>query len=82
MNKKKLKMLLHWLVSTLICFVLIYLFVFFGGWKLVESGDPILLELAAAIAMGFIFWIVYEVTRGMEEKMKELEKRIAELEKK
>lgn len=82
MKNQKWKMALHLLVSVCICFVLIYLFVFFGGWKLLEAKDPILLELVAAIGMGFILWIFYEVTRGYEAKLAELEKRISELEKK
>ena len=82
MKNNKVKMLLHWLVSTVISYVVIYIFVFFGGWKLFESGDPILLEIAAAIAMGFIFWVIYEITKGQETKIKELEERIAALENK
>ena len=78
---KKHKMLLHWLISTFICFILIYLFVFFGGWKLAESGDPILLEVLAAIAMGFIFWIMFEITSAQQAKIQELEQRITALEK-
>lgn len=47
-----------------------------------ESGDPILLELAAAIAIGFIFWIIYEIVKAQDTKIKELEDRISALEKK
>lgn len=78
--KNRHKMCLHWLVSTVICFILIYLFIFFGGWKLAESGDPILLEILAAIAMGSVFWILYEVASDQNRKIQELEKRIAALE--
>lgn len=81
MKKNTLKMLLHWLVSTVLCFVLIYLFVFFGGWRLLETGDPILPEVVAAIAMGFVLWLVYEITSAQDAKIGALEKRIAELEK-
>ena len=47
--KSKLKLLLLWLAVFAACFVIIYLIVFFGGAKLFESGDPILIELGAAL---------------------------------
>jgi hypothetical protein len=53
-----------------------------GGWRLLESRDPILWEVAAAIAIGFIIWLIYEFGAFFERKIKELEKRIEELEKK
>ena len=39
--KNKAKMLLRWLGVFLLCFITIYLIVFFGGWRIFESGDPI-----------------------------------------
>ena len=42
--KDKIKLLLRWVGIFLLCLIVIYLFVFFGGWKLFESGDPILIE--------------------------------------
>lgn len=75
-----MKMLFHLFASVVISFVLIYLFVFFGGWKLLESGDPILLEIVAAVAMGFIFWVMFEIATSLEAKVAELEQRIAALE--
>lgn len=80
MKNQKVKMLIHFFASVCISFVLIYLFVFFGGWRLLESGDPILLEIVAAIAMGFVFWVMYEITKGYEAKLTELERRIEVLE--
>ena len=80
MKNQKVKMVFHFFVSVCISFVLIYIFVFFGGWKLLESGDPILLEIVAAIAMGLIFWVMYEITKGYEAKLAELERRIEALE--
>lgn len=82
MKKRNIKMGIHLIVSILVCFVVIYLFVFFGGWQLFEAGDPILLEIAAAIAVGFILWIVFEISKFHEAKIEELEKRIEALEKK
>jgi cytosine/uracil/thiamine/allantoin permease len=81
MRNKKLKFTLHFLICFVISFVCIYLIIFFGGWRLFESGDPILLEIAAAIVIGFVIWLIYELSAHFECKIKELEKRIEKLEK-
>ena len=73
-------MLFHLLISIVLSFLCIYLAVFFGGWKLIESGDPILLEIAVSLIVGFIFWIIFELSKFYEEKLKELENRVKELE--
>ncbi len=80
MKNQKMKMILHWLICTIISFVFIYILVFVGGWKLIESGDPILLEIAISILVGFIVWIIFEFSKHYESKLKELETRIEELE--
>jgi len=82
MNNKTLKYILHWLIATVVSFAVIYLFVFFGGWKLLESGDVVVLEFVAALALGTILWIFFEVTKEMENKIRQLEDRISQLEKK
>ena len=79
--KKKLKLYLRWFISILFSFVCIYLFIFVGGWKLLESGDPIRMELAAAIVVGTILFVMNEVTTAQDKKIKDLEQRVAELEK-
>lgn len=79
---RKTKMLLHWLVCTVVSFLCIYLFIFAGGWRLVESGDVILIEIAVSIIIGFVFWIIFELTRFYDLKIETLEKRIEELENK
>ena len=79
--KQKLKLYLRWFLSILFSFVCIYLFIFFGGWKLVESGDPIRIELAVAIIVGTILWVMNEVAKAQDKKIKDLEQRITELEK-
>lgn len=81
MKNKKQRFILHFLICFVISFVCIYLIIFTGGWSLFESGDPILLEIAAAIVIGFIIWLIYELSGQFECKIKELEKRIEELEK-
>ena len=79
--KQKLKPYLRWFISILFSFVCIYLFIFFGGWKLMESGDPIKMELAAALVVGTILFLVNEVTTAQDKKIKDLEQRLTELEK-
>jgi hypothetical protein len=78
----KIKYGLHFLICFIGSFISIYLVIFLGGWRLLESRDPILWEVAAAIAIGFIIWLIYEFGAFFERKIKELEKRIEELEKK
>ena len=79
---RKTKMLLHWLVCTVVSFLCIYLFIFAGGWRLVESGDVILIEIAVSIIIGFVIWIIFELTRFYDLKIETLEKHIEELENK
>ena len=81
MKNKKLKAILHFLICFAISFICIYLIIFAGGWRLFEGRDPILLEIAAAIVIGFVIWLIYEWSALFECKIKELEKRIEELEK-
>lgn len=81
MKKTFLKYLLHLLICVVFSFVCIYMLVFAGGWKLIESGDPILIEIAVSIVVGIVIWMFFEITRLMEAKIKSLEKRIEELEK-
>lgn len=38
-----------------------------------ESGDPILLEIAAAIVIGVLITIIYEAKTDSDEKIRELE---------
>ena len=80
--KDRIKSLLKWLAVFLFCLIVIYLFVFFGGWKLFESGDPILIEVGVAFILSFFVFIFNEVVTGLEKRVKSLEERINELEKK
>ena len=78
--KKKAKMLLRWLGAFILCFLAIYLTVFFGGWKLFESGDPILMEIGAALVLSIFFFAINEVLTIHEKKIKDLEEHIKKLE--
>ncbi len=78
--KDKIKLVLKWAVTFIICFIVIYLIVFFGGWKLFESGDPILIEIGVAFILSFFVFIFYEMVTGLKKQVESLEKRIEELE--
>ena len=80
--KDKIKLLLRWAGTFVLCLIVIYLFVFFGGWKLFERGNPILIEVGIAFVLSFFVFGINEVIRSVEKKLKTLEERINELEKK
>lgn len=80
--KNKIKLLLKWAGMFVLCFIIIYLIVFFGGWKLFESGDPILIEIGIAVILSFFVLVFNEVVTGLEKRVKSLEERLNELEKK
>ena len=80
--KKKAKMLLRYLGVFLLCFLTIYLIVFFGGWKLFESGDPILMEVGAALILSIFIFPFNETVTKLDKKVKTLEERIKKLEEK
>lgn len=81
MKKQNFKMILRMLICIVISFIFIYLMVFLGGWKLIESGDPILIEIAVSVIVGILVWIIYEFSKYCEKKFDDLHKRIQELEK-
>ena len=74
--KNKLKSLLRWAGIFLLCFAVVYLTVFFGGWKLFESGDPVLIELGAALILSVFVFAFNETITKLEKKIEDLEKRI------
>ena len=80
--KNKLKMFLRWAFWFLICFVVIYLFVFFGGWKLFKSKNPILIEVGIAIPLSVFVFAGNEAAIELEKRVKALEERLNKLENK
>lgn len=82
MKRQIIKYFKHFFISILISFIIIYLVVFFGGWRLFEPFDPIMIEIGVASVVGTIIFIVFEVTKALEIKINELEKRVIELENK
>ena len=80
--KEKCKILLRWVAIFLLCLIFIYLFVFFGGWKLFESGDPILIEIGVALVLSFFVFVFGEIVTGLEKRVKSLEERLNKFEEK
>ena len=78
--KNKAKKLFRWLCVFLLCFLVIYLIVFFGGWKLFESGDPMLIEIGVALVLSVFIFIINEVITTHEKKIKDLEEQIKKIE--
>ena len=74
------KILLKWVAWFLVCFIVIYLIVFFGGWKLFESGDQVLTEIGVALILSVFVTIINEVITGLEKRITHLEEKIKELE--
>ncbi|MBE5887150.1 MAG: hypothetical protein E7284_12230 [Lachnospiraceae bacterium] len=69
-------------VAGLVYFMLFcYLYdYFFGGYKLFESGDPIQIELGAALIPSVFMFGISEANRLNEAKIKDLEERLSKLE--
>ena len=80
--KGAFKILLKWASWFVVCFVVIYLIVFFGGWKLFESDDPILIEIGLALILSVFVSIMNEVVTVLEKRIKSLEEKLKELEQK
>lgn len=80
MRKLNWKAMLHLLIFIGASFIAIYLLVFVGGWKLIEAGDIISIEIVVSVIIGFVVWLIFEVTKYFEAKINELEKRVKQLE--
>lgn len=79
--KQYVQSVIRLFLCIIFSFVAIYSFVFAGGWKLIESGDIVLIEVLVSVIVGFVVFIIYEISRYYDKKIKALEKRIEELEK-
>lgn len=82
MKNNKIKTIARLLICMVASFAVIYLLVFLGGWKLIESGDPILIEIAVAVIVGMLVYLIYELSTHYDGELKKMKERIAELEKK
>ena len=80
--KSKSLSLLRWAVIFIVCFVIVYLTVFFGGWRLFESGDPILIELGVSLVLSFFVFVFNEVVTSLEKRVRSLEERLEKYENK
>ena len=78
--KSIFKPILFWLAVFAVCFVIIYLIVFFGGAKLFESGDPILIELGAAWILSAFVSVLLWVCEAQSKRIDALEARVSTLE--
>lgn len=79
--KNSLKLIAKFLLSWIISFVLIYIFVFFCGYKFFETSDIIMKEIGISFIIGLIILFVCELFIQNSNKIDELEKRIEKLEK-
>lgn len=50
------------------------------GWKLFESGDPILIELGVSLVLSFFVFVFNEVVTGLEKRVRTLEERLEKYE--
>ena len=80
--KNKLKTLLKFAIIFAVCFIVIYLVIFSGGWRLFESGDPILIEMGVALIASIFIFAINETVNNLIKEIKSLEKRIESLENK
>ena len=78
--KEKIKLLVKWVGIFVLCFVITYIFVFLGGWKLFESGDPILIEIGVSLPVSFFVFIFNEIVTGLEKRVKSLEEQLGKFE--
>lgn len=80
--KNNIESIIMLVASIIVSFVCIYLFVFFGGYKLLDSRDIILQEIGASVIIGVVVFLVFKSFKLNSDKIDELEKRIEELENK
>ena len=80
--KNKIKLLLKFVGVFVLCFIVIYLIMFFWGWRLIETGNPILIEVVFAAILSIFLCAFGEAVSALEKRVKALEERLKELENK
>lgn len=80
--RKNLLFVLKWAGCVIVSFLIIFLFVFFGGHKLFESGNQIFIEICVAVLVGSLASFTITLCESNNKKIQELEKRIETLERK
>ena len=80
--KNKMKLLLKFAGVFALCFIIIYLIMFFWGWKLIETGDPVLIEVVFAVILSVFLCAFGEAGSALEKRVKSLEERLKEFENK
>ena len=78
--KRKVKLFLRWAAAFILCFLVIYLIVFFGGYQLFASGDPVLMELGAALVLSIFLFAIDKTVTKLKKRVKSLEERLSKLE--
>ncbi len=78
--KDKFNSLLRFIGTFALCFLVIYIAVFLGGWRLFKSDDPILIEIGAALILSIFVFIFSTILSGLEKRVKSLEERLRKLE--
>lgn len=76
------KLLLRWLGCFAICFLVVYLLAFASGHKLFENGNSALIGASVALMLSALTFGATERYIALKAKIKDLEDRIAKLEKK
>ena len=78
--KKNLKFFAKFLPIFALTFISIYLLVFFGGYKLFEAKNPILMEIGVSILVSIVFYVIECLNEETNNRIEKLENRITELE--
>lgn len=78
--KNSLKTIAKFVLCWLFSFLLVYLFVFFGGYKFFESNDVILKEIGVSFIIGVVLFFIIGLYADSRNRIDKLEKRIEELE--
>ncbi len=80
--KNKMKLLLKFVGVFVLCFIVIYLIMLFWGWRLIETENPILIEVVFAAILSVFLYSFGEAASALEKRVKALEERLKELENK